>query len=218
MPRPIILFDLDGTVIDSTEAILESFRVAFGQFGHMIPADESIKNEIGDTLENMFLTLGVDSKKVDEHVQAYKMYYRTIHCQKTYLLDGARDAIKKASRFATLGVVTTKTGKYSREILEHLGLMNYFEVLIGREHVTHPKPDSEPILKALENIEHNRNRVWMIGDTPMDILSANNAGVNSVAVTSGYASYQELEKCASQICDNILSAVNFIQNSVENYK
>ena len=216
--KPVILFDLDGTVIDSTEAILDGFRVAFETFGGEVPSDEAIKNEIGHTLEDMFTTLGVESSKVDEHVHTYKMHYRVISCEKTILLEGAREAVEKASKFATLGVVTTKTGEYSTILLEHMDLMKYFDVLIGREHVEQPKPNAEPILKALMKLEHDKNTTWMIGDTCMDIDAAKNAGVKSVAVTSGYATYSALEVCSSKICTNVLEAIDYIQKSDENYK
>jgi len=210
--KSVILFDLDGTLIDSTEAILEGFRVSFEEFGKAVPDDELIKAEIGKPLEEMYQILGVEEELIDSIVHAYKMHYRTIHTEKTILLPHAKEAIVEASRFATLGVVTTKTGKYSKEILEHLGLMCYFETLIGREDVTYPKPHAEPILKALSKLEVDRTNTWMIGDTPMDILSAQNAGINSVAVTSGYASYQTLDKYASKICNNVLDAIEYIKN------
>ena len=216
--KPVILFDLDGTVIDSTEAILDGFRVAFETFGGVVPSDEAIKNEIGHTLEDMFLTLGIKSDMVDKHVHAYKMHYRVISCEKTVLLKGAREAIEEASKFATLGVVTTKTGEYSQVLLEHMGLMDYFQVLIGREHVEQPKPHAEPILKALMKLEHDKSRTWMIGDTCMDIDSAKNAGVNSIAVTSGYATHEVLQKCATYITQNLYEAVEVIKKSDENYK
>ena len=216
--KPVILFDLDGTIIDSTEAILDGFRVAFERFGGVVPSDELIKNEIGHTLENMFLTLGVANDRVDEHVHAYKMHYRVISCEKTILLEGAREAVEKASEFATLGVVTTKTGEYSTILLEHMGLMKYFEVLIGREHVEFPKPHAEPILKALMKLEHDKSKTWMIGDTCMDIDSAKNADIESIAVTSGYATYSVLQNCASFICRNLLEAVDYIQKIDGNYK
>jgi phosphoglycolate phosphatase len=216
--KPVILFDLDGTVIDSTEAILDGFRAAFETFGGEVPSDEAIKNEIGHTLENMFLTLGVEPSRVDEHVHAYKMHYRVISCEKTILLEGAREAIELASEFATLGVVTTKTGEYSTILLEDMGLMHYFDILIGREHVENPKPHAEPILKALMKLEHDKNRTWMIGDTCMDIDAANSAEVNAIAVTSGYATDEMLQKCSTIICKNTLEAVNIIQKSDENYK
>ena len=216
--KPVILFDLDGTIIDSTEAILDGFRVAFERFGGVVPSDELIKNEIGHTLENMFLTLGVPNDRVDEHVHAYKMHYRVISCEKTILLEGAREAVEKASEFATLGVVTTKTGEYSTILLEHMGLMKYFKVLIGREHVEFPKPHAEPILKALMKLEHDKSKTWMIGDTCMDIDSAKNADIESIAVTSGYATHSVLQNCASFICKNLLEAVDYIQKIDGNYK
>ena len=216
--KRVILFDLDGTVIDSTEAILDGFRVAFESFGKKVPSDKEIKNEIGHTLEDMFLTLGVARDRVDEYVHTYKMHYRVISCEKTILLDGAKEAIEEASEFATLGVVTTKTGEYSRILLEHLGLMHYFSVLIGREDVQNPKPHKEPILKALAKLEHDRSKTWMIGDTCMDIESAKNAEVHSVAVTSGYATLAMLQKCATLISTNVHEAVKHIKKSDENYK
>jgi len=107
-----ILFDLDGTLIDSTEAILESFSVAFDTFKEEAPADELIKAEIGHPLDHMFTKLGVSQEKVWDYVNAYKMHYRKISCDKTVLLPNAREAVELASRYATLGVVTTKTAKY----------------------------------------------------------------------------------------------------------
>ncbi len=216
--KPVILFDLDGTVIDSTEAILDGFRVAFESFGEDVPSDEAIKNEVGHTLENMFLTLGVEKSMVDAHVHAYKMHYRVISCEKTVLLEGAREAVVEASKFATLGVVTTKTGEYSRVLLEYMGLMDYFSVLIGREDVENPKPHAEPILKALERLEHQKSNTWMIGDTCMDMDSAKNANVNAIAVTSGYATRSILEGCSSFIYKNALEAIEYIKKNDENSK
>lgn len=211
--KPVILFDLDGTIIDSTEAILDGFRVAFEKFGEDVPSDEAIKNEVGHTLEDMFLTLGVKSSKVAEHVHAYKMHYRIISCEKTILLEGAKEAVIEASRFATLGVVTTKTGEYSRILLEDMGLMSYFSVLIGREDVENPKPHAEPILKALAKLEHDRSKTWMIGDTCMDIESAKQADIHAIAVTSGYATHEVLRNCASMIFNNIKEAIEHIKKN-----
>jgi len=210
--QKIILFDLDGTLIDSTEAILESFTVAFKTFQEEVPVDDLIKAEIGHPLDHMFSTLGVEEEKVWDYVHAYKMHYRKIFCAKTVLLPEAREAVELASKHATLGVVTTKTAKYSIELLEHMGLMSYFEVLIGREDVEHPKPHPEPIQKALLKLPTVTTDIWMIGDTCMDMLSAKSANVDSVAVTCGYGNYETLSKCSDNIYQNALEAVGFIAN------
>ena len=206
----IILFDLDGTLIDSTEAILESFGVAFESFGDIIPSDERIKAEIGHPLDAMFSTLGVAEEKVWDYVDAYKMHYRKISCQKTILLPEAREAVILAAKHATLGVVTTKTAKYSIELLEHMDLMKYFDVLIGREDVEHPKPHREPIDKALAALESENKVIWMIGDTCMDMEAAASADVKSVGVTCGYASSETLGLCTDNLYQNAHQAVQFI--------
>ena len=144
-----ILFDLDGTLIDSTEAILEGFHNSFDLYKRTNPSDDDIKALIGHPLDVMYAELGIEQELVWDFVKTYKEYYRTIHCEKTVLLDYAVEAVNEARKIARLGVVTTKTGQYSRELLEHFGLMDAFEVLIGREHVQNPKPHAEPIEKAM---------------------------------------------------------------------
>ncbi|MCK9374214.1 MAG: HAD family hydrolase [Sulfuricurvum sp.] len=211
--KKIVLFDLDGTLIDSTEAILESFHHALGQLEHCERiSDEAIKGLIGYPLEMMFSGVGCEEELVDEYVRVYKEYYRVISCQKTVLLPNAVQAIEEAAAFARLGIVTTKTGRYSRELMEYFGVMEYFEVLIGREDVENPKPHPEPIYKALEAMGRVDEEVWMIGDTRLDIEASHRAGIESVAVTSGYDNAEELRILTDIIHSNSLEAVRYIVN------
>ena len=205
-----ILFDLDGTLIDSTDAILESFGVAYETFGHVAPEDEEIKKLIGHPLDLMFSMLGIDSLETNDYVMAYKEHYRLISRKKTTLLPLAIEAIKQASKIATLGIVTTKTAQYSEELLEHLGVMHHFKVLIGRENVTHPKPHPEPIQKALLTLNADPRQTWMVGDTPMDLICAKEAGVKSIGVLCGYSTKYELEKHTSYVVHDALDAVKII--------
>ncbi len=209
----IILFDLDGTLLDSTDAILRCFDDSFKEFGLVTPPDEDIKALIGHPLDYMYSHLGIEEDRVWNAVATYKKYYRKRSKSMTYWLPHAKDAIIEASQFARLGVVTTKTGKYSRELLEHMGVMDYFETLIGREDVVNPKPHPEPILKALNNMKVKDNSlVWMIGDTCMDMISAKDAGISSIGVLCGYGDEAELTKCSQKICLNVLDSVGVIKN------
>jgi phosphoglycolate phosphatase len=205
-----ILFDLDGTLIDSTEAILESFEQSFERFGLSRADDEEIKSLIGYPLDIMYEKLGVEKELIDEIITAYKKHYRKISAQKTTLLPFAKEAIDKASKSATLGIVTTKTKRYSAELLEHMGIMRYFKVLIGREDVQNPKPHPEPILKALTLLNAKKEETYMVGDTSMDLESAKSAGVNPIGVTCGYGTKKELENLSKNVFSNPLEAVRFI--------
>lgn len=207
-----ILFDLDGTLIDSTEAILESFHHSYAFHGRVVPEEETIKALIGHPLDLMYVELGVEHEMVETFVQTYKAYYRQIHTEKTVLLEGAREAIELASGFARLGVVTTKTGEYSRELLEHFDVMDHFEVLIGREDVQNPKPHPEPINKAIAAMGCDRSTCWMVGDTRLDAQAAIEAAIGCVAVTSGYDNREQLSTLVDIIRNDALEAVRYIQD------
>jgi phosphoglycolate phosphatase len=210
----IILFDLDGTLIDSTEAILESFGVSYSSLGLQRPKDEDIITEIGYPLDEMFESLGAKKNMIDDLVKAFKSHYRKISKEKTTLLPLAKEAVTEAYEIAIVGVVTTKTSQFSSELVDHLGLMSYFDIFVGREDVKFPKPHPEPILKAIANHDIKKSRCWMIGDTCMDIDSAKSAGINSIALLSGYGTQEQLSKCSATIKDNSLEAVAYIKKNL----
>ncbi|MGE4295290.1 MAG: HAD family hydrolase [Campylobacterales bacterium] len=216
MPKSaVVLFDLDGTVIDSTEAIVESFHVSFKHFGDALPPERAIVSGIGHPLKTMFEQLGVDPARSDDYVAVYRGHYRTVCNDKTFLVPGAKEAVELMAAHARLGVVTTKTARFSWEILKHLGIGDRFETVVGFEEVQNPKPHPEPILLALERLGRPAGQKWMIGDTPMDILAARAAGVTPLGVLSGYATEAELLRHQCDIFDNALKAC---ENIVETLK
>ena len=208
----IILFDLDGTLIDSTEAILESFDISFKTFNKKTPCEKEIKKLIGLPLDIMFENLGVSRDEVWDFVDAYKKHYRKISTKKTKLLPNAKEALIKAKKFARLGIVTTKTARYSKELMEHFDLMKYFEILIGREDVKQPKPHPEPVLKALYLMKANKEASFMVGDTCLDMVSSKEAGVFGIGVKGDYTPFEELKKCADIVKKDSLEAVEFIKH------
>ncbi|PAF42648.1 HAD family hydrolase [Helicobacter sp. 11S03491-1] len=211
--KKIILFDLDGTLIDSAQAIYESCCVACEQNKLKIPDFQSVRETIGYPLEDMFVSFGADRQNISFLVDSYRKYYHLICLQKTKLLPNATQSLQIAKKFAKLGVVTTKTAKYSKEILEHFEILNYFDVVIGIEDVKFPKPHQEPILRAIEqfNAGISSQNIFMVGDTPLDIYSAINAGVNPIALKSGYGKNEDLLRICQNVFEDALEAVNFIK-------
>lgn len=212
--RPTILFDLDGTLIDSTTAILSGFHGAFEHFYLPNPKDEQICTLIGYPLDLIFAKLNAPNELIPNLIDKYKEIYRSLYLENTTLLPNAMLAIQNAAKFADIGVVTTKTSKYSSNLLENLGVLKYFNVLIGRDDVTNPKPNPEPILKALEILNKPKQNAFMVGDTNLDINCAKNAGISAVAVSCGYESKENLQKIVSIVKDDALQAVLHIQNCV----
>ncbi len=213
----VILFDLDGTLINSTDAIVSTFYHTFEKLDYDFKGkDEDIKSLIGYPLDIMYQELGISKKVVWDYVEAYKQKYRLISKQQTQLLDFAKEAIELANSFARLSVVTTKTGIYSQELLEHMQIMKYFEHITGREHVKHPKPHPEPIYRTLDlmNIKNSCD-IWMVGDTELDLIAANSAGINCVGVLCGYGKEHSLKEHTSFIANNSLEAVKMIKEAIK---
>lgn len=210
----IILFDLDGTLIDSTDAILASFNNSFKELEFDFQGtDEDIKSLIGYPLDVMYVNLGVEDHRKWDFVDAYKRRYKLISKEQTYLLENAIEAVEYASSFARVSVVTTKTRMYTIPLLENLNIAHHFEIVTGRENVENPKPHPEPINITLEQMSYDKNEhdVWMIGDTKLDLIAANDANINSVAVLCGYGKEDELSLYTKFIKNNALEAVKFIK-------
>ncbi|VAY88316.1 Phosphoglycolate phosphatase [hydrothermal vent metagenome] len=214
--KKIILFDLDGTLIDSTDAIISCFYHSFEKFNFNFQGTkEDIKNEIGYPLEIMYETFGVHKNKVPDFMKIYKNEYRKISLSQTTLLPRAMEAINLASSFARLGVVTTKTTKYTIPLLENMNIMKFFEVIIGRQEVENPKPHPEPILKAMKamNVTNGNHDIFMIGDTKLDLISAHYANIQGVGVLCGHGKLNELEQYSSMIYCDTLESIKMIRKS-----
>lgn len=204
----IILFDLDGTIIDSLESIYESFVVACGEA--YSPLKSEVQGMIGMPLLKMFRSVGFSESEAQDCVLRYKRHYQRIYLDKTKLLPEVTESIVLAKSFAHLGVVTSKTSEYSKKILENFRILKHISVVIGNDDVDNPKPDAEPILKALEHLPITpKDKVFMIGDTIYDLDSAKNAGVNGVWLKNGFG--KDLEHAATYSFPDLFSAVKYIK-------
>ena len=213
----IILFDLDGTLIDSTDAIVSTFKHSFDEMDFNFEGTEQdIKNLIGYPLDIMYKNLGVDESKVWDFVDSYKNRYKIISKEQTTLLENAYEAVELASKIARVSVVTTKTRMYTIPLLDHFNITHFFEIITGRENVQNPKPHPEPILVTLEQMNYNKNRddVWMIGDTKLDLIAAREANINSIGVLCGYGEKEELLKYTNYIEKDSLNAIKFLSSNI----
>ena len=211
----IILFDLDGTLIDSTDAIISTFNHSFKELNFDFKGnDENIKSLIGYPLDIMYAKLGVDESKVWDFVDAYKNRYRIISREQTTLLENAYEAVELASKIGRVSVVTTKTRAYTMPLLEHFNIAQFFEIVTGRENVQNPKPHPEPILITLEQMNYDKklHDVWMIGDTKLDLIAANDANINSIGLLCGYGEESELRKYTNFIETDALNAIKYLKS------
>ena len=190
--KPAILFDLDGTLIDSIELILSSARHAFAGRSHM-PSDEEWIAGIGTPLLTQLRLYATDEADLATLLASYRAHQAEHHDRLTRCYDDVPATIEELHRRGhPLGIVTSKASSLAAYSLAHVGLDRYIPVVVGYDDTTRHKPDPEPVLFALERLDVEPADAVYVGDSPHDIRAGNAAGVTTVAVLSGPFSRETL--------------------------
>lgn len=189
----VIIFDLDGTLIDSSEAIVECFQYALRQTGHSPGDPQLIRRNIGDSLDRMFsLFTNADTTQL---IRLYRERYGEVFPEKTCLLPGVKETLASLrERGCRLAVATTKPKYFAEPILEHLGILRFFDTVAGGEEVARLKPAPDLLQLAVSRLDASRDDTLYVGDHPVDIAAARSAGIRMICVATGFWTREELEK------------------------
>jgi len=180
------LFDLDGTLIDSIELILRSYRHTMRAHRGLEPPDEVWMQGLGTPLWVQFHHWTEDPAEIEAMVATYRAYNLEHHDELVRPYEGVVAAVRDLRKNGkTLGLVTSKIREGALRGLQVAGLEDGFEVIVGADDVTHPKPHPEPVLKALERLGAPAADTVFIGDSRHDIECGRAAGVKTAAVLWG---------------------------------
>lgn len=189
-----IVFDFDGTLVDASEAICASFNAVLADHGLPLVETATVKTKIGRPLKELFAE--VDAAASDDalqgYVQEYRKHFFPISAAKTRPMPGVVEALPVLARTRTLAIATSRTAEGALHILRSLGLEQHFGAVVGIEDVAHVKPDPEPVLSALARIGAEPAQSLMVGDTIDDVLAGLRAGAQSVGVTTGAFTAEQL--------------------------
>jgi pyrophosphatase PpaX len=192
--RPLaVLFDLDGTLIDSIELILNSAKHAFRDREGHVPTDAEWLTGVGIPLATMFRRYARDDADVDALIAKYREYQLANHDRLVRCYDQVVetvDFIRAAGH--PVAVVTSKTGWLAKRGLDHVGLGPHFDVIVGCDICQRHKPDPEPVFIALEKLGYEPRDAAFVGDSIYDIEAGNAAGVTTVAALWGPFSREDL--------------------------
>lgn len=176
-----LLFDLDGTLTDTTELILSTFRETLRLLGLPARSDEELLSQVGRPLHLQMRD--IDHKRADELSALYARLYRKFHGRLAREIPGIRESLTVLKeRGYRMAVVTSKRSSGTRYDLEYFGLEALIETVITAEDTDNHKPHPEPPLKALERLGASPGEATFIGDSPFDIRSARGAGMSAGAV------------------------------------
>jgi pyrophosphatase PpaX len=186
MSLPAILFDLDGTLIDTIELILSSARHAFDGWPRGTPTDADWVSGIGTPLVQQLRSYAETEDEVALLLDRYRRYQAEHHDRLTRCYDDVPEVLASlASRGHKLAVVTSKASPIAHQSLTFVGLDGYFPVVVGYDDTTRHKPDPEPVRVALSRLGVSADQAVFVGDSPHDIHAGKAAGVVTIAALWG---------------------------------
>jgi pyrophosphatase PpaX len=180
------LFDLDGTLIDSLELILNSYRHTLMMHRGAAPADEVWKAGIGTPLRTQLAPFAEDADEIERMVDTFRDYNFANHDQLIRPFPGIREAVSDLKNNGkALGIVTSKARKGTLRGLDTCGLTELFETIVAADDVDKHKPDPTPVLRALELLNADASSTVFIGDSRFDLAAGRDAGVLTAAALWG---------------------------------
>jgi len=194
-PRPLaLLFDLDGTLVDSIQLILESFRHTFQTHLGDVPRDEQWIAGLGTPLFTQLREFTNDDTLARAMTATYRAYQLEHHDELMRAYAGVPEVMAALrARGHRTAVVTSKMHDLAERALVFTGLRPAIDVIIGMEDSRRHKPDPEPVLLALEALARPASEALFVGDSPHDVAAGNAAGVITVAAEWGPFSRADLE-------------------------
>jgi phosphoglycolate phosphatase len=188
--KPVLIFDLDGTLIDSKLDLAHSVNAARNHMGLAPIENELVYSYVGEGAPVLIRrALGADASQedVDQALEYFLQYYRQHQLDYTTLYPGVREALELLkSKGARLNVLTNKPVRISNEILAGLGIKGHFDYIYGGNSFDFKKPHPVGIHTIVRDSNAAREKTIMVGDSGVDIQTARNAGVLSCGVTYGF--------------------------------
>jgi pyrophosphatase PpaX len=180
---PVVLFDFDGTVVDSGAMILASFRHATKTVLERDLTDTELLAAVGTPLREQMRSF--DAERADELVEVYRAHNEPLH-DELQPCDGILEVLRHLKdEGRRLGIVTAKRGATVELAFAVVPLREYFDVVVAAGDVERHKPDPDPLLLALERLGAEPEEAVYVGDSPFDVAAAKAAGMHSIAVTWG---------------------------------
>ncbi|MEM2058598.1 MAG: HAD-IA family hydrolase [Thermoproteota archaeon] len=202
-----IVFDLDGTLVDSVDSIWRASDYVLRSNGYRGLEREDVVKVMGKTIFDLFLSVEPRLSPQEQH-KLFEEYRRTYmnFIEHTKLIPKVREVLLfLRSRRLKMAVVTTKSRENAEKILSFFGIRSFFDLVIGFEDVREHKPSAEPIMRAAEGLGLQASELVVVGDTEVDIRAGREAGALTVAVKTGVT---PLEKIIAESPNFLIESVS----------
>ncbi|MBR5770026.1 MAG: HAD family hydrolase [Alistipes sp.] len=216
METNVIIFDFDGTLCDTRSNIIIAFRATMERLGLEMRDEATCGATIGLTLRDGFKSMypTLDDVAIDNCVDTYRQIFAERREElMPDLFPGVKETLEALrKRGYRMTIATSRLTDSLMLFMRHHGIDHYFEYAVGSDSVTHHKPHPEPALKTLRELNIAPSEAIMVGDMPVDIAMAHNAGIRAIGVDYGNATREELEAAeADWIVDSITKILEIIK-------
>lgn len=197
-----VFWDFDGTIADTSEGIVCCVHYAFDQLGIERPKEEKIRKNIGPPLRKIMemLLCSTEEYLIDEAVLLFRERYSDKGWREMKLFDGVRDTLKELSGKGKKNyIVTLKPQKFVDIIVDDLNIRTFFEDILGDDLSSSVHNKSSFIKELLEKHSIDAKDAVMIGDRAEDCLSAKKNGLDTIGVTYGFDTLENLKRCGNDI-------------------
>ncbi len=186
----IVIFDMDGTLLDSQKDITISVNHVREKHYNLAPLDEKfIVDAINMEVRNLPYLFYETEIYEDSARELFESHYYDQCVINPYLYDGVKETLEELlENGVKISVATNAPTQFANRMLTHLGVADRFDHIIGADQVRQSKPSPEMLERILNHYgyEHSKHKAWMVGDNSKDMLSAKAAGINSVFATWGF--------------------------------
>jgi len=213
-PVRALIFDLDGTLIDSKRDLIHSVNAMLGEMGREKLNEETISGYIGHgapLLVSRALGANAKEEELRRGLEFFLAYYEEHKLDTTCAYSGVSDALVELSRKQVpMAVLTNKPVKISVSILEALGLAGYFRVIYGGNSFETKKPDPFGAMKILKEFGAAPREAMVVGDSEVDVQTARNADVIAVAVNYGFGVHDRVQHPADIYLEKLTDLVPLV--------
>lgn len=187
-----VVFDLDGTLIDSYEALLVSVNAALRAYDREEMTVELLRSFVGDGIEPL-LERCFEGRLPDGAYEHFVRHYDEVCADKSRFMDEVEETLADLSQIGvSMAVCTNKGTRFSRKILDALDASRFFAAIVGPDLAEARKPDPRHVLRALEPTGHPPEVALFVGDMPIDVQAARAAGLAVAAIPTGSADREPL--------------------------
>lgn len=197
MTKKAIFFDLDGTITDSGEGIMNCATLALEYFGLPVPSREEMRVFVGPPLDQTFIRFGVPADKTDEAIKVFRSRYTTVGKFENFPYPGVADMLQSLKEQGhRLFVATSKPEVMAIEVLRHFDLDGYFEQIAGAT-LDGSRSHKADVITYLLGLTGDVGQTLMVGDTAFDVIGAAAHGISTIGVSWGYGTVEDMEKAGA---------------------